>query len=258
MMGILSATTSNFTSIFSADKRAKQAKDMAEAQRDLALYNKQVIEGRAQQVMLEAKNTKEYAELTAHIQKQQVNRRNDATRASQYVAQSKSGISADTGTPILVQQDQLGEMKLMENNITYQGYLKGFEAMQQAKATAYALGNQAANAQYQADVAMAKGKYKQDAINYQKNLTIGKMFYDGANVTNFGEFDDPGQFQHSDVGDVLSLIGIGGSKGNKVGGAGPMPTSEAGQGYGAGGGKGFGVGFGAIPSSDSSNPFMIN
>jgi len=184
-------TSSNFMSIASAGRRSKQVKEQYETQRKLALYNKALAENQA----IEARNQAKLIEQSAHVTKNQAHRKNVAMRMSQYVSQSMSGVDADSGTPLLVQQDQLAETALQERGITYQGYLQSREKEIQAQH----YDSQAQMAQYQADVADATSKYKRDMIGFQKKLTIAKMFYDGANLTSFGEVDDPNQFQQSKV-----------------------------------------------------------
>ena len=197
------ATSSNFTSIGSANMRTKQVKKQYETQEKLALYNKAIAENKA----IEARQQAKLIEVNTRTTKDQLHRKHAKHFDSQFVKMSISGISAETGTPLLVQQDQLAEMKLKENGVTYGGYLQSRE--KEIQATQFDA--QADMAQYQADVAHNTGKYKAEMIQFQKKLTMAKMFYDPGNATSFGEVDNPSQFQHLNQGTVaqdLSKQGV--------------------------------------------------
>ena len=123
----LGGFTSNIMSIATADQRAKQARDQYETQARLSEYNRQVMENQA---IAERQSAKQ-AELAAKTQKGQRHDANAILREKQLALMAKSGVSM-AGTPILVAEDQLAEMKLKENDILYQGYLQSREHQNRA------------------------------------------------------------------------------------------------------------------------------
>ena len=199
----LGGVSSNFMSIATADSRAKRVKKQYETQARLAEYNRQLAENNA----ISARQDAKAAVDASRASRDQAYSADKTALEHQKAFLAKSGVT-QAGTPLLVQQDQLAETRLKENDIIYKGKL--MERQDLNRATNFQ--SQADMAQYQANVARATGKYKSKMIKFQKKLTIAKMFYDGANVTSFGQVDNPSQFKQFDMS-TLSSIGANGGKG---------------------------------------------
>ena len=237
----LGGISSNIMSIATANRRAKQVKQQYETQARLAEYNRQIAENQAIEARYQQQDALRQADLatqSAKIKKGQVRDANQALREKQLALMAKSGVTS-AGTPILVEEDQLAEMKLKENDVLYEGALisrdKKLQARQRGMQANY-FDSQARMAQYQADVSRSIGKYRTDMIQFQKKLTIAKMFYDGANVTSLGEVDDPQQFQHFDTGTLGSIGKMGGGGSSMAMSSGSNAGSSLGANAGSSGG----------------------
>lgn len=204
MMGsAMGGMSSNFMSIATANRRASDERDKYKNQAALARYNRDVAEN---QRIAELQNAKA-AEAQAGRKKSQLHSSNQMLREKQLAIMAKSGVTM-AGTPLLLAQDQITEMTLAENDIIYGGDIQARE--HRVKASYF---ESVANmAEYHAKVAETMGKFRSETIMAQKKMTIGKMFWDGANVTSFAQIDDPKQFKQFDTSTLSNMGSGGGSK----------------------------------------------
>ena len=192
----VSSTASNFMSIGSAPKRKRQVNQKYEAQANVALQNARIMKNKATEMRLLGRS----AEKSARVQKNNLYQQQSREQASSFVSAANSGVQVE-GTPLLALETQIQANALQRRQITYQGYL----TKKQYKDTAVNYDYQMKLNFYQARKARAVEKYKKEVIDYQKKLTIAKMFYDPGNATSFGEVDNPSQFEHFDSSSIGNI-----------------------------------------------------
>lgn len=227
-MGMISSAlggiSSNFTSIATADRRAKQVKSQYETQARLAEYNRQIAENQRTQMEQMQKHQLQMADLEAKQAENKAHQKilesadnSTALQERNLAIMAKSGVTS-AGTPILVAEDAVADALQKQNDIKYKTDMGIGKMRHNYELSAWNYGNKATMfdsrakmAQYQANVARSVGKYRSKMIKFQKKLTIAKMFYDGANVTSFGEVDNPQQYQHFNTSTLSSLSSWGDS-----------------------------------------------
>lgn len=115
----LSTAVSVGTSIFAARQQAQQARQQGKAQEAMAKYNAAIANNQA----IAEQQSAEAAQLAAKESGKRQYQESKRLKAHQVAAMAKSGVTI-TGTPILVQEDQLAEMKLQELDILHSGSLR--------------------------------------------------------------------------------------------------------------------------------------
>lgn len=125
------------TSLYSANQQAKQARAQGKAQQQMANYNARVAENT--QI---AANQNAEAEMNAAREKTKRQRAdNQRLRDKQLTIQATSG-GTYSGSALLIDQDQLAEMKLGELDIMHEGKMKAREhKLQGMSAGAEAVGS---------------------------------------------------------------------------------------------------------------------
>lgn len=122
VLGIVGTAVSVSMSIYSANQAAQQARAQGKAQENMAKYNAQVAENQAT-----AANQNANAEMQAATEMTRRERdKNKRLRDTQLAQQAKTG-GTMSGTALLIDQDQLAEMKLQELDIMHQGELRARE-----------------------------------------------------------------------------------------------------------------------------------
>jgi hypothetical protein len=193
----IQSTASNFMSIGSASKRKRQVREQYDAQANIALQNSRIARNTATNLRIAGRAV----EKAGRIAKNQQFRKDQRNTAEVELGAVNSGVQLE-GTPLMAIETMIQENTLRQRQMTYDSYLQKRQYMEQARQYDY----QEKLDKYQARQSWAMGKYKREMIDFQKKLTIAKMFYDPANTTHFGEIDNPSQFSHTDLGGGLSQM----------------------------------------------------
>lgn len=164
-IAVAGAAVSISLSLVAARNQAKQARAQGKAQQAMANYNAEVAENRQT-----AAN--QNAEAETKIAAEQTRRQRDENRRlrdKQLTIQAKSG-GEFSGSALLIDQDQLAEMKLQELDTLHQGEMKAREHKLQGMSA----GAEATGSRFQGNLAREGGNRRAKSIITQSYYKAGQ------------------------------------------------------------------------------------